>query len=227
MIFMKKSEFKDAYSRPRQEMVEKQIAARGIRDPRVLAAMKEVPRHLFVPPEFGGKAYADCPLPIGERQTISQPFMVALMTELLELKGNEKVLEIGSGSGYQTAVLCRLAEQVYSVERIPSLLIKARKALESLDIHNVALKVFDGTMGWKDYAPYDVILVTAGGPEVPKPLMNQLKPGGRLVMPIGGRTQQVLHRLVKTDSGIRETTHSLCTFVSLIGEYGWKENSNV
>jgi len=226
MIFIKKSEFKDAYSRPRQEMVKKQIASRGIRNPRVLAAMQEAPRHLFVPPEFRGKAYADCPLPIGEKQTISQPFMVAFMTELLDLKGDEKVLEIGTGSGYQTAVLCRLAEQVYSVERIPPLLIKARKVLESLDIHNVALKVFDGTMGWKDYAPYDAILVTAGGPEAPQPLIDQLKTGGRLVMPIGGKIRQVLHKLVKTESGIRKTTHSPCTFVNLIGEYGWKENSN-
>lgn len=203
-------------------MVEKQIAARGVSDKRVLDAMREVPRHLFVPEAFRERAYTDSPLPIGEGQTISQPYMVAIMTELLSLNGSEKVLEIGTGSGYQAAILSRLTGQVYTVERIQQLSVRARKMLESLGYHNLALKVFDGTLGWKEFAPYDAILVSAGGPEMPKPLYDQLKTGGKLVIPIGGETEQILYKFVKTPSGLRETKHSGCTFVKLIGEYGWK-----
>lgn len=223
MISLKGAKMEDAVSRSRREMVEKQLKMRNIKDARVLDAMMEVPRHLFVPEEFIHKAYKDCPLPIGENQTISQPYMVAVMTELLELEGTEKALEIGTGSGYQTAVLSLIAEQVYSVERIPELLSKARRAIESLNYHNVAMKVFDGTLGWSDYAPYDVILVTAGGPSVPETLINQLKIGGRLVMPTGDRKKQVLKKIVKTPSGKRESSHEACTFVNLIGKHGWEE----
>lgn len=213
----------DAVSRSRREMVETQLRSRNITDSRVLDAMTEAPRHLFVPEEFRHKAYNDCPLPIGENQTISQPYMVAVMTQLLELKGTEKALEIGTGSGYQTAVLGLLAEQVYSVERIPALLSKARQTIESLNYGNIAMKVFDGTLGWSDFAPYDVILVTAGGPAIPDTLIDQLKTGGRLVIPTGDRKKQVLKKIVKTPSGKRETTHEACTFVKLIGKHGWEE----
>lgn len=213
----------DAHSRRRTEMVEKQIIGRGIRDERVIEVMRELPRHLFVEEPLQDRGYGDFPIPIGEKQTISQPYMVALMSEMLELKGGEKVLEIGSGSGYQTAVLCKLAAQVYSVERIPELLMKARQMLERLDCHNVALKIADGTLGWKDYAPYDAIIVTAGAPDAPKALMDQLAVGGRMVIPIGDEEKQVLHKFVKTRLGARETIHTECTFVKLIGQYGWKE----
>jgi len=213
----------NAYSRKRKEMVEKQLISRGIKDERVIKTMSELPRHLFVDEVLRDKAYNDSPLPIGEKQTISQPYMVAFMTEMLKLDGTEKVLEIGTGSGYQTAVLSRLARQVYSVERIPSLLIKARKVLESLEYHNIALKISDGTLGWKDGAPYNAIMVTAGGPEMPRSLVDQLAIGGRLVIPIGDEEKQTLHKLVKTRLGVRETVHMHCTFVKLGGMYGWRE----
>jgi protein-L-isoaspartate(D-aspartate) O-methyltransferase len=215
----------DAYTRRRVEMVEKQIIGRGIRDELVIEVMREIPRHLFVDEALQDKGYGDFPIPIGEKQTISQPYMVAVMTEMLELTGSEKVLEIGSGSGYQTAVLSRLAEKVYSVERIPQLLIRARQTLEKLEYHNVALKIADGTLGWKDYAPYDAIIVTAGSPEIPKSLVDQLAMGGRMVIPIGDEEKQILHKLVKTKLGVRESVHTKCTFVKLIGQYGWKETS--
>ncbi len=213
-----------AYRQPRLMMVKNQLEARGIRDKQVLKAMRELPRHLFVPEAFRLKAYDDSALPIGEEQTISQPYMVAVMTELLELTGTEKVLEIGTGSGYQTAVLGKVAMQVYSVERIQKLLVNSRRLLENLGYTNCALKVFDGTLGWSDFAPYDAIIITAGGPELPKPLLDQLKTGGKLVMPIGGMGGQILRKFVKTPSGTRETKHTACTFVKLVGEYGWKEN---
>jgi len=204
-------------------MVEKQLRAKGIKDPRVLEAMGELPRHLFVEEVFREKAYGDFPMPIGQKQTISQPYMVALMSELLELKGGEKVLEIGTGSGYQAAVLGRLATQVYTVERIPELLIRARKRLESLGIHNVAMKIADGTLGWKDYAPYDAIMVTAGSPDIQKPLLDQLALGGRMIIPVGDENTQVLRKIVKTKFRLVETTHTECTFVKLVGQYGWEE----
>ncbi len=216
----------DLYKKPRNEMVENQLVRRGITDQRVIAAMRLVPRHLFVEEALGYKAYDDYPIPIGEKQTISQPFMVATMCEQLRLKGHEKVLEIGTGSGYQTAVLSLLASQVYSIERIGPLLFKARKVLESVGIHNVALKVGDGTLGWKDFAPYDAITVSAGGPEIPKPLLEQLVDGGKLIIPVGNEVGQVLEIAVKTPGGIKIAENTPCTFVRLIGEYGWRENGN-
>jgi len=204
-------------------MVKKQLIGRGIRDERVLSAMGGIPRHKFVEEAFRERSYGDYPMPIGEKQTISQPYMVAIMSELLSLVGTEKVLEIGAGSGYQTAVLSRLAAQVYSVERIPQLLMKARQTLEEIDCHNVALKIADGTLGWKDYAPYDAILVAAGAPDAPKALVDQLAMGGRMVIPVGDEERQVLHKIVKTKFGLRETVHTQCSFVKLIGQFGWKE----
>jgi len=211
--------------RARLKMVDEQLAARGIKDRRVLSAMGRVPRHLFVEEALRDSAYGDHALPIGEQQTISQPYMVALMTETLALKGTERVLEIGTGSGYQTAVLAELAAQVYSVERIDSLAVKARRLLTTLGYRNVQIKVFDGTYGWKEEAPFDAILVTAGSPEIPMPLTEQLKEGGRMVIPVGERTTQVLKKVTKTPAGIEVTALTGCVFVPLIGGHGWiKEN---
>jgi protein-L-isoaspartate(D-aspartate) O-methyltransferase len=207
--------------RARLKMVDEQIAARGIKDRRVLSAMGRVPRHLFVEEALRDSAYGDHALPIGEQQTISQPYMVALMTETLALKGHERVLEIGTGSGYQTAVLAELAAQVYSIERIDSLAAKARRLLASLGYRNVQIKVYDGTYGWKEEAPFDAILVTAGSPEIPIPLTEQLKEGGRMVIPVGERTTQVLKKVTKTSAGIEVTALTGCVFVPLIGGHGW------
>jgi len=203
-------------------MVRHQIAFRGIRDQRVLKAMMEIPRHLFVPEEHLEEAYNDHPLPIGHGQTISQPFMVALMTEALELKGEEKVLEIGTGSGYQAAILALLAKEVYTVERIQALYISAMERLRSLGFANVYFKLFDGTLGWEEHSPYDAIMVTAGAPSVPQPLLNQLKDGGRLVIPVGEKHDQELIKITKF--GQREIRENLggCRFVDLIGVYGWR-----
>ncbi|HIC90758.1 MAG TPA: protein-L-isoaspartate(D-aspartate) O-methyltransferase [Syntrophaceae bacterium] len=208
----------------REKMVQTQIAARGIRDERVLQAMLKVPRHLFVDEALQDQAYNDYPLPIGENQTISQPYMVALMTEALELRGSERVLEIGTGSGYQTAILAELSEKVYSIERIPSLLEKARKILDKLKYFNVVLKVDNGTYGWKEEAPFHAILVTAGAPEIPQPLLEQLGVDGRLAVPLGDRFSQSLIKVTKKEDGrlIRQNLGG-CRFVSLIGKYGWKE----
>jgi len=211
------------YRKERLRMVDEQIRRRGVADPRVLSAMAEIPRHEFVPGELRDEAYEDRALPIGFRQTISQPFMVALMTERLAPAPGDRVLEIGTGSGYQAAVLGRLATQVYTVERIPELLIRARKRLESLGIHNVAMKIADGTLGWKDYAPYDAIMVTAGSPDIQKPLLDQLALGGRMIIPVGDENTQVLRKIVKTKFRLVETTHTECTFVKLVGQYGWEE----
>ncbi|MDH5541881.1 MAG: protein-L-isoaspartate(D-aspartate) O-methyltransferase [Nitrospinota bacterium] len=223
MVSIHNLKAEDAVARERREMVEKQLLTRGISDKKVLDAMGRVPRHLFVIDEFRHKAYADCPLPIGEKQTISQPYMVAIMTQLLELKGSEKILEIGTGSGYQTAILGLLAEKVYSVERIQKLQIRARGVLEKLGYANIGLKVFDGTLGWSEFAPYDAILVTAGSPETPKALLDQLRVGGRLVIPTGNDKKQVLKKIIKTPSGFRESSYDECTFVKLIGLNGWQE----
>ena len=203
-------------------MVEEQIVSRGIKDSRVIAAMKKVPRHLFVEEALQSQAYSDHPLPIGEKQTISQPYMVALMTEALQLKEKEKVLEIGAGSGYQTAVLAELAEKVFSIERIRSLAIKARQLLYELGYFNVEIKIFDGTHGWMEEAPFDAIIVTAGAPDIPQPLLDQLAIDGRLVIPVGDAYAQDLMRVTKTKERIKKEDLGGCRFVKLIGRYGWE-----
>lgn len=210
------------FDRKRLEMVEYQLKARGIRDRRVLDAMSRVPRHVFVPDKLRNRVYCDTPLHIGEGQTISQPYMVALMTEILELTGSEKVLEVGTGSGYQAAILAELADFVYSIERIASLAEKARQRLEVLGYTNVEVRVGDGSIGLQSEAPFDAIIVTAGAPEVPGSLCSQLAEGGRLVVPVGSRTLQRLH-LARRKHGQLTTTESTgCVFVPLIGEEGWE-----
>ena len=206
----------------RKRMVETQIVSRGIKDRSVIEAMLKVPRHIFVDEAMSAQSYSDTSLPIGEKQTISQPYMVALMTELLQLKGTEKVLEIGTGSGYQAAILATIADRVYTVERIRPLALRARKALDSLRLLNVNIRIGDGTDGWEAEAPFDVILVTAGAPEVPESLVTQLKTGGRLVIPVGSRTEQTLVRVTRQEdgSGLRETSIP-CRFVKLVGRHGW------
>jgi protein-L-isoaspartate(D-aspartate) O-methyltransferase len=207
----------------RLRMVEEQIIGRGVKDARVLDAMRKIPRHEFLPEAIRGVAYADQALPIGEGQTMSQPYMVALMTELLELKGPERVLEIGTGSGYQAAVLAELCEKVYSVERVKMLAAQARVVLDRLGYKNVAIKVYDGTYGWKEMAPFDAIIVTAGSPDVPSTLVGQLREGGKLVIPVGERHSQQLVRLSKTGKGTVTEKSIPCIFVPLIGAHGWKE----
>ncbi|HSA78304.1 MAG TPA: protein-L-isoaspartate(D-aspartate) O-methyltransferase [Nitrospirota bacterium] len=211
------------YESERRLMVDEQIAARGVKDPRVLAAMRKVPRHEFLPEAMRGMAYGDHALPLGEGQTISQPYMVALMTELLELQDTERVLEIGTGSGYQAAVLAELCEKVYTVERVKILAERARAILDRLGYKSVAIKVYDGTYGWKDMAPFDAIMVTAGAPDIPAPLVEQLREGGRMVIPVGERYGQVLVKAVKTAEGIVTVKSIPCMFVPLIGNHGWKE----
>ncbi|AEH45017.1 protein-L-isoaspartate O-methyltransferase [Thermodesulfatator indicus DSM 15286] len=213
----------DIYQKARERMVQTQIAARGIKDPRVLAAMLKVPRHLFVEEALKDQAYGDYPLPIGEGQTISQPYIVALMTEALELKGPEKVLEIGTGSGYQAAILAELARWVYSIERYPSLARRAKKILESLGYNNVIIKVGDGTKGWPEAAPFDAIIVTAAGPKIPEPLIEQLKDGGRLVMPVGDEWSQYLIKVTKKGDQLIKENLGAVRFVKLVGEYGFEE----
>jgi len=203
-------------------MVEQQLVERGISDARVIAAMARVERHRFVEEALWARAYEDRALPIGLRQTISQPFMVGLMTQSLELKGNERVLEIGTGSGYQTAVLAELAASVFSIERISSLAATAREVLDTLGYHNIAVRVADGTLGWTEEAPFDAILVTAGGPRVPRPLVAQLRDGGRLVFPIGEEELQTLVRIRKDSDRLREEYFGDCRFVKLVGRYGWE-----
>ena len=209
--------------RTRLRMVEEQIVARGIKDQRVIAAMGKVPRHLFVEEALQSQAYSDHPLPIGEKQTISQPYMVALMTEALELTGKEKVLEIGTGSGYQTAILAECAGKVFSIERIRSLAIKARKLLLELGYFNIEVKFSDGTFGWLEEGPFDAIMVTAGAPDIPQPLIDQLKVGGKMAIPVGDTYVQDLMRIQKTEAGITKENHGGCRFVRLIGKYGWEK----
>jgi protein-L-isoaspartate(D-aspartate) O-methyltransferase len=202
-------------------MVERQLMARGIHAPRVLAAMRKVPRHVFVEDTLQTEAYDDSPVPIGEGQTISQPYMVALMTELLDLNGAEIVLEIGTGSGYQTAILAELARQVYTVERLPGLAERARRALTQLQYQNVEFWVGDGTLGWQEHAPYNGIIVTAGAPAVPPALIDQLADGGKLIIPVGDHFSQVLSVLTKHGERMDKTTACHCVFVKLIGKNGW------
>jgi protein-L-isoaspartate(D-aspartate) O-methyltransferase len=206
---------------PRERMVTEQVTRRGVRDARVLRAMGKVPRHRFVDEALSGRAYGDYPLPIGERQTISQPYMVALMTEALELVGHERVLEIGTGSGYQTAVLAELCGKVYSIERIKGLADRAIRMLDSLGYYNVLVRVGDGSLGWREEAPFDAILVTAAAPSVPDALVEQLSPKGRLVVPVGDAYSQELRKGVKEDEGMHWTDLGGCVFVKLIGNQGW------
>jgi protein-L-isoaspartate(D-aspartate) O-methyltransferase len=193
-----------------------------IRDTRVLEAMRSVPRHAFVPEALQGRAYGDHALPISGSQTISQPYIVARMTELLEINSESRVLEIGAGSGYQTAILAKVAGQVYSIERIASLAREAQSRIRQLNIYNATVKCFDGTLGWAANAPYDAILVAAGGPTIPEPLVAQLKIGGRLVLPVGPtREAQRLVRVIKAEVGHKQEDHGACAFVPLIGQHGW------
>jgi protein-L-isoaspartate(D-aspartate) O-methyltransferase len=211
------------FTSAREWMVESQIQRRGVNDLLVLRAMRKVPRHRFVPRHLWDQAYNDYPLPIGEDQTISQPYIVAMMTEALELVGTEKVLEVGAGSGYQAAILGELAKEVYTIERIASLAHSAEQVLKSLGYENVHVVVADGTLGWPPNAPYDAIMVTAGAPQVPQPLVEQLALGGRLVIPVGDRYSQNLTRLRRTYQGELQTEYlGGCRFVKLIGEHGWK-----
>ncbi len=210
------------YARERDRMVAEQLVKRGIADPLVLEAMRSTPRHLFVDPALRDRAYGDHPLPIGEGQTITQPFMVARMTELLRLTGKEKVLEIGTGSGYQAAVLARLAARVCTVERIPKLATRARETLEAIGASNVWVRTANGTFGWPDEAPFDRIVVTAGGPSVPPPLFEQLAEGGRMVMPVGSEDSQRLQVVDKISGEAKMTEDSGCVFVKLIGKYAWE-----
>jgi protein-L-isoaspartate(D-aspartate) O-methyltransferase len=210
---------------PRERMVERLREHYGIRDPRTLDAMLTTPRHLFVPEALQGRAYGDHALPIAANQTISQPFIVARMTELLELDRYSRVLEIGAGSGYQTAVLARVAGQVFAIERIGDLARTAQARIRQLNIYNATVKCFDGTLGWSAHAPYDGILVAAGGPDIPSPLVDQLKVGGRLVVPVGEtREAQRLIRVIKEERGVRTEDHGPCAFVPLIGQFGWSPN---
>ena len=211
------------FTTARNRMVDSQLVSRGIKDAKVLLAMRKVPRHRFVEEALISQAYGDYPLPIGEKQTISQPYIVALMTEALELRGAERVLEIGTGSGYQTAILAELAEKVYSIERMYPLSVKARRLLDELGYLNVVLKVGDGTLGWKEEAPFDAVMVTAGSPEVPQPLVEQLTVGGRLVIPVGDRYSQSLVRVARTKEGIKKVDLGGCRFVNLVGQHGWQE----
>lgn len=205
----------------RERMIEEQLVARGITDQRILEAMRTVPRHLFVEDAFQAHAYGDFPLPIGSGQTISQPYIVALMSLTLQLTGTEKVLEIGTGSGYHAAILSRLCQKVYTVERIDGLVGRARKVFDRLRYHNIISRIDDGTVGWPSEAPFDRIIVTAGGPRIPEPLIAQLADPGRLVMPVGGQDVQELQVVDKREGNITVTTIEQVRFVDLIGAHGW------
>jgi protein-L-isoaspartate(D-aspartate) O-methyltransferase len=208
------------YQPQRAKMVDL-LKKRGIRDARVLQAMLEVPRHLFVPEALAQQSYGDHALPIGEMQTISQPYMVARMTELLEVDKDSTVLEIGAGSGYQTAVLSVVAGRIFSLERIADLARIGQANIRKIGCYNATIKCFDGTVGWKEYAPYDAILVAAASPDIPQPLIEQLKIGGRLVLPVGNPNEQTLVRIIRTEDGVKREEHGSCVFVKLIGKHGW------
>lgn len=211
------------YRRQREEMVTSQIEARGIKDPDVLAALRAVPRHLFVNEALVDQAYGDYPLPIGEQQTISQPYIVAEMTQALRLSKDDRVLELGTGSGYQTAILAEIVFRVYSIERIYSLYVQARKLFDQMKYHNIVTRYADGTNGWQDESPFDAIIVTAGAPDVPDVLINQLADGGRMIIPVGNQYSQDLTLIHKDRYGVHRTNMGGCRFVKLIGEHGWRE----
>lgn len=212
----------DPWESARERMVATQIAARGVGDERVLSAMRRVPRHLFVPAEVRGSAYSDYPLPIGHGQTISQPYIVAMMTSLLQIQPDDHLLEIGSGSGYQAAVLGILAREVISIERIPEVAQLARKNLADAGITNVTVVIGDGTLGFPGGAPYDGVLITAATPSIPSPLVEQLAEGGRLVAPVGSRDLQELVRLTRKGHDLTRESFGGVVFVPLLGEHGWK-----
>ncbi|MDQ6786469.1 MAG: protein-L-isoaspartate(D-aspartate) O-methyltransferase [Acidobacteriota bacterium] len=215
----------DEYEIPRERMIQHLRAHYKIGDEQVLDAMRRVPRHFFVPEALKSQAYKDNALPIASKQTISQPFIVARMTELLELTNQSKILEIGAGSGYQTAILASLARKVYAIERVPQLAEEAQKRLQKLNIQNVLLRCADGTSGWETNAPFDAILVAAGSPNVPEPLLKQLKTGGRLVIPIGENPKaQKLIRVMRAGNDFKTEDFGACAFVPLIGEHGWKND---
>jgi protein-L-isoaspartate(D-aspartate) O-methyltransferase len=207
----------------RRRMVERQIEARGVRDPRVLTSMREIPRHMFIPPPFDRAAYDDCPLPIGNGQTISQPYIVALMTALIRPAAQDNVLEIGAGSGYQAAILAALVRKVTTVERIPAVADLARQNMAALKVGNTEIIVGDGTLGYPKNAPYDGIIITAATPRVPAPLIGQMAESGRLVAPVGGRDIQELVVLEKFGGRVSESLHGGVRFVPLIGEHGWED----
>ncbi len=211
------------YKHARERMIKTQLIPNGIKDKLVLEVMSKVHRHLFLEEALAGEAYNDHPVPIGHKQTISQPFIVALMTQILNLTGKEKTLEIGTGSGYQTAILAELSLKVYTIERIRPLMEKARYLLNSLDYTNILFKYYDGTLGWQEYAPYDAIIVTAGAPQIPDNLVEQLAEGGRMVVPVGGKSNQELIEVIRLKTGYRTVKHGGCRFVDLIGAHGWKE----
>jgi protein-L-isoaspartate(D-aspartate) O-methyltransferase len=211
------------YKRQREEMVRTQLEPRGIADPKVLAAFRRVQRHLFVSEALRDQAYGDFPLPIGEQQTISQPYIVAEMTQALALGPEDRVLEIGTGSGYQAAVLAEIVYRVYTVERIRSLFSRSRKLFDQLRYHNILMKYSDGTLGWPGEHPFDAIIVTAGAPEIPETLVNQLGMGGRLVMPVGNHDSQELIKIHRDEAGIHRKNLGGCRFVKLVGEHGWGE----
>ena len=209
------------YARRREEMVRRQIEARNITAPAVLAAMRKVPRHLFVSEALRHKAYEDYPLPIGEQQTISQPFIVAEMSQALDLGPHDRVLEIGTGSGYQAAILAEIAYRVYTIERLHPLYIQARRLFDQLQYHNIVTRYTDGTTGWRAQSPFDAIIVTAGAPQAPESLIAQLADGGRMVIPVGNQYAQDLIKIIKDRRGVRHYSLGGCRFVKLIGEEGW------
>jgi protein-L-isoaspartate(D-aspartate) O-methyltransferase len=211
------------YQRQREEMVRNQIEARGIKAPKVLAAFRRVPRHLFVSEALRDQAYGDYPLPIGEQQTISQPYIVAEMTQALDLGEDDRVLEIGTGSGYQAAILAQIVYRVYTIERKRPLYLQARNLFDKLHYHNIVMKYADGTKGWRDESPFDGIVVTAGAPQIPDVLIDQMGEGGRLVVPVGNQHTQELIKIFRDDQNIRQINLGGCRFVKLVGEYGWKE----
>lgn len=211
------------YRLARERMVRNQLISRGITDKRVLEAMGKVPRHLFIEEALDGEAYNDHPLPIGHKQTISQPYIVALMTQALDLTGNEKTLEIGTGSGYQTAILAELSAKVYTIERIRALMEMSRHILQELGYINILFKSYDGTLGWEEFSPFEAIIITAGAPAVPEPLLGQLAEGGRMIVPVGDRFSQELIKITKRKDSFEKQSLGGCRFVDLIGAHGWKE----